>query len=185
MALTRKLLKSMGIEDDKADQIIEAHTEVTDALKAERDDAKDAAAQLKEARAELDKLKAAGKDDFREKYEKEHADFEAFKADTKKAAADREKKGLYRKLLADTGIDPKRIDSVMRVADLSDVVVEDGSIKDAEAIGEKVKSEWSDFIQTTGTKPAGVATPPAQQNGAAEPKSLGDALRQKYANNSD
>ena len=35
MSLTRKLLRSMGIEDEKVDQIIEAHTEVTDALKKE------------------------------------------------------------------------------------------------------------------------------------------------------
>ena len=27
MALTRKMLKAMGIEDDKIDQIIEAHSE--------------------------------------------------------------------------------------------------------------------------------------------------------------
>ena len=34
MALTRKMLKAMGIEDDKIDQIIEAHTETVDGLKS-------------------------------------------------------------------------------------------------------------------------------------------------------
>ena len=33
MALTRKMLRAMGIEDDKADQIIEAHAETVDALR--------------------------------------------------------------------------------------------------------------------------------------------------------
>ena len=33
MALTRKFLKAMGIEDDKIDQIIDAHTETVTALK--------------------------------------------------------------------------------------------------------------------------------------------------------
>ena len=33
MALTRKMLGAMGIEDDKADQIIEAHAETVDALR--------------------------------------------------------------------------------------------------------------------------------------------------------
>lgn len=33
MSLTRKMLRAMGIEDDKADQIIEAHAETVDALK--------------------------------------------------------------------------------------------------------------------------------------------------------
>ena len=31
MALTRKMLKAMGIEDEKADEIIEAHAETVDA----------------------------------------------------------------------------------------------------------------------------------------------------------
>ena len=69
----------------------------------------------------------------------------------------------------------------MRVADLSDIVVEDGAIKDADKVTEKVKGEWSDFIPTTRTKPAGVDTPPdGGGDGKAEPKSLADALRQKY-----
>ena len=68
----------------------------------------------------------------------------------------------------------------MRVADLSNIVVEDGAIKDADKVTEKVKGEWSDFIPTKGTKPASVDTPPAGGDGTAEPKSLADALRQKY-----
>lgn len=180
MALTRKLLRSMGIEDEKADQIIDAHAETVNALKDERDGLKDAADRLEEAEAELEELKAKPADGFKEKYEKEHADFEAFKADAAKAAADREKKSLYRKLLADAGVDPKRMDAVMRVADLSDIVVEDGAVKDADKVTEKVKGEWSDFIPATSAKPAEVDTPPAGAGGAAEPKSLGDALRQRY-----
>lgn len=180
MALTRKLLRSMGIEDEKIDQIIDAHAETVNALKDERDGLKDAADRLKKAEAELEGLKAEPEDGFKEKYEKEHADFEAFKADTAKAAAEREKKSLYRKLLTDAGVDPKRMDAVMRVADLSDIVVEDGAVKDADKVTEKVKGEWSDFIPSTSTKAAKVDTPPAAGDGAAEPKSLGEALRQRY-----
>ena len=181
MALTRKLLRSMGIEDEKIDQIIDAHAETVNALKDERDQYRDAAEALPGVQKELDDLKAKPADGFKERYEKEHADFEAFKADTAKAAAERERKSLYRKLLADAGVDPKRMDAVMRVADLSDIVVEDGAIKDADKVTERVKGEWSDFIPTTGKKPADVDTPPASVGGGAtEPKSLGEALRQKY-----
>lgn len=171
----------MGIEDDKIDQIIDAHAETVNALKDERDQYRDAAEALPGVQKELDDLKAKPDDGYRERYEKEHADFEAFRAETEKAAADREKKSLYRKLLTDAGVDPKRMDAVMRVADLSDIVVEDGAIKDADKVTEKVKGEWSDFIPATNTKPAKVDTPPAGAgDGAAEPKSLGEALRQKY-----
>lgn len=187
MALTRKLLRSMGIEDDKIDQIIEAHTETVNALKDERDEFKDAAEKLPKVQAELDELKAKPDDGFKEKYEKEHADFEAYKAETVKDASEREKKSLYRKLLQDAGVDPKRLDAVMRVADLSEVDVEDGAIVDADKVTEAVKSEWSDFIQTTGSKPAGVDTPPAGGNGGSEnePKDLAEALRQKYTKHND
>lgn len=37
MALTRKMLKAMGIEDEKIDQIIEEHAESVNALKAKLD----------------------------------------------------------------------------------------------------------------------------------------------------
>ena len=33
MSLTRRFLKAMGIEDEKVDQIIEAHSGTVDALK--------------------------------------------------------------------------------------------------------------------------------------------------------
>ena len=39
MALTRKMLRAMGIEDEKADEIIEAHAETVDALKQQIADA--------------------------------------------------------------------------------------------------------------------------------------------------
>lgn len=37
MPLTRKMLKAMGIEEDKIEQIIEAHADTVDALRDERD----------------------------------------------------------------------------------------------------------------------------------------------------
>ena len=66
MALTRKMLKAMGIEDEKIDQIIEEHVESIDGLKAERDrykagaeEAEGLRKQLEEAKAELDAYLAA------------------------------------------------------------------------------------------------------------------------------
>ena len=40
MALTRKFLSALGIEADKIDEIINAHSETVDALKEERDNFK-------------------------------------------------------------------------------------------------------------------------------------------------
>ena len=183
MALTRKLLRSMGIEDDKIDQIIEAHSETVNALKDERDRYREAAEALPGVQKELDELKGKPDDGFKEKYEKEHADFEAFKERTARDASEREKRALYRKLLQEAGVDPKRLDAVMRVADLSGVVVEGGKIKDADEIAEAVRKEWSDFIVQTGTKPAKVDDPPAGGDDPAkkEPHSIAEAMRQRMA----
>ena len=58
MSLTRKMLKAMGIEEEKIDQIIEAHSETVDSLKADRDSYKEDAEKLKDVQKELDDLKA-------------------------------------------------------------------------------------------------------------------------------
>ncbi|MBO5955889.1 MAG: hypothetical protein J6Q10_03725, partial [Clostridia bacterium] len=73
MALTRKMLKAMGIEEEKIDQIIEAHTETVDALKEKADANAEAAKKFDDVQKELDKAKKdlenAEKDGFKKKYE--------------------------------------------------------------------------------------------------------------------
>jgi hypothetical protein len=57
MALTRKFLSALGIDADKVDEIINAHTETVDALKNERDKYKADAEKLPEVQKELDGMK--------------------------------------------------------------------------------------------------------------------------------
>ena len=80
--MTRSFLKGMGITDEQISAIIEAHTESTDALKAQRDEYKAQAEKLPSVQAELDKLKKDG-GDWQSKYDKEHKDFEAYKTKKK------------------------------------------------------------------------------------------------------
>ena len=56
MALTRKFLKALEIEGDKADQIIEAHTETLDGLKASLDAAQADAGRLPEIQKQLEQM---------------------------------------------------------------------------------------------------------------------------------
>lgn len=81
MALTRKLLKGMGLTDEQVDTIIEAHTDTVDGLKADVSKYKADAEKLPSVQKQLDGLKAAGDGGYKEKYEKEHSAFEAFKTD--------------------------------------------------------------------------------------------------------
>ena len=59
MALTRKLLEGMGIEDKQIETIIEAHSETVTALKAERDKAKETAAKVPDLQRQLEEAKKA------------------------------------------------------------------------------------------------------------------------------
>lgn len=161
MALTRRMLKAMGIEDEKIDQIIDAHTETVDALKEERDTYKADAEKLTAVQKELDGLKRDG-GDWQAKYEKEHTDFEAYRdaqvAKETKAA----KETAYRKLLKDAGVSEKRIDAIVRISDIDSIeLTKEGAIKDADKRTEAVKTEFADFIVTTHETGAAVSTPPA------------------------
>jgi len=161
MALTNALLKSMGIEGDQRDQIMAEHQATLQSIKDERDQLRDTAARVPALEKEVEDLKAAQPtEDWEARYNAEHEKFEAFRAKSEKEAADKEKSDLYRKLLLEQGVDPKRVDSIMRVTDLGEVSVKDGRLEDSEALAESIKSEWADFVTKTITKGASVDDPP-------------------------
>uniref|UniRef100_UPI00359C438B phage scaffolding protein n=1 Tax=Collinsella aerofaciens TaxID=74426 RepID=UPI00359C438B len=181
MALTRKMLEAMGIENEKIDQIIEMHVESIDGLKAERDRYKEGADKAEGLRKQLDEAKKAGEgaDEYEEKYKAKCKELDDYKAKVDGEAAEREKRGLYRELLAGAGVDPKRIDTVLKVSDLSGVTVKDGAIEGADDLTESIKS---DFIAVKTTQGATVPNPPKSTGGAAAPKNLREALHQRYEN---
>ena len=157
MALTRKFLSAMGIEADKVDEIITAHTEVTDALKTERDKYKKDADELPKVQAQLDEALKKGDDAYKEKYEQEHKAFEDYKKTQDAEALQRKKKSAYREILKEAGIQDKRIDAVLKVS--GDVINkieldDDGKVKDADELTKAAASEWPEFIakeETRGT----------------------------------
>lgn len=170
MALTRKFLSAMGIEADKVDQIIDAHTETVDALKQERDSFKEKAEKFPAVQKELDELKAAaeksGKDPFKVKYEALKEEFDDFKKGVENEKAAAKKTAAYRELLKEAGIREKRIDAVLRVSDVDKIELdENGKIKDAATLKKSIVKEWEDFIDTKTEHGAKTETPP-QGNGA-------------------
>lgn len=179
MALTRKFLSALGIESDKVEEIINAHTEVTDALKQERDGYKEAAEKLPKVQEELDSLKKAaeendGTNPFEVKYNAIKEEFEAFKTAQAEKETKAAKNEAYKALLKDAGISDKRIDAVLKVSNVDGVELDkDGKIKDADKLLESVKAEWSDFIVTESTKGADTANPP--QNASVDYDAMSDA----------
>ena len=183
MAFTRKMLKAMGIEDEKIDQIIDAHSETVDALKADRDTYKEDAAKLAAVQKELDELKAKGDDGYKAKYEAEKAAHDALKADIAAKETKKAKTDAYRELLKGANIDERRIATILRAEAPTIDKIEldaDGKIKNAEQYTESIKSDWADFIVTQSAKGTNTATPPAN-GGAASTKTKEDILKIKDA----
>lgn len=188
MAVTRKMLKAMGIEDEKIDQIIEAHTETVDALKEQRDGFKAEAEKLASVQAELDKLKDeaaknSGEDStFKVKYDALKEEFETYKNNVTAQETANRVKEAYRNLLKTAGVSEKRIDAVLKVTDLSAVKLDaEGKLESAEELTKSIKTEWSDFITQDSKAGANVATPPANSGGSTF-KDMPLADKMKYAN---
>lgn len=174
MSLTRKALVAMGIEPEKVDQIIEMHTETVDALKAERDTAKEDAKKykansdkLETVEKELEDLKGKeGQDAYKEKYDKLKKEYDSYKDEITAKETKEEKSKAYRDMLKEIGISEKRLDAVMKVADLDSFELEDGKIKDVDKLKTKAKEEWADFIVSESTKGAKTPTPPSSTGGS-------------------
>lgn len=160
----------MSIEDEKIDQIIEAHTETVDALKESRDSYKEDAEKFTALQKELKELRESQKDDsknpWKVKYDALNDEYTKYKADEAAKETKRSKEEAYKALLKEVGIADKRIGSVLKVTDIDKVELdENGKIKDAAQLKSSIKDEWSDFITTEGVKGANTTTPPANTGG--------------------
>jgi hypothetical protein len=171
MALTRKFLSALGIDADKVDEIINAHTETVDALKNERDKYKADAEKLPEVQKELDGMKEeaaknSGKNPFEVKYNAIKEEFENYKKEQTAKETKVKKADAYKALLKEAGVSEKRIDAVLRVSDIDGLKLDkDGAVEGKDALLESIKKDWSDFIVTQGTQGAKTPNPPANGGG--------------------
>ena len=182
MALTRKMLSAMGIDDDKQDEIINAHIEVVNALKEERDGFKEDAKKANKLQKEIDDLNESMKNGERSPYKVKYEakvdeyndlkkEFDDYKADVSAKELESKKSNAYKELLKESGVSGKRIDSVLRVTDLSKIELDnDGKIKDSDGLKKNIKEEWSDFIVTEQKQGANVSNPPANTGGGKKTK---------------
>ena len=174
MSLTRKALVAMGIEEEKIDQIIEMHTEVTESLKTSLNEAKANekkykadAEKLEEVEKELKTLKEnKGADEYKEKYEKLKADYDKYKGEITAKETKSAKTKALKELLGTLKISDKWYDRIVKSSDLDSMELdENGKFKDADKLTETIKSEWGDCITTTGEKGAKTSTPPSSNGG--------------------
>lgn len=165
MALTRKFLQAMGIEADKIDEIIDAHTEVTSSLKQERDSFKADAERYQATKEELDNLKESskGNEDFEEKYNELKAEYDKFKSDLTAKETLEAKNKAVKDLLKEVGISDKRLDAILKITDMNSITLDkEGKVKDADKLKGTFETEYSDFIVKSEVEGAKVSNPPAK-----------------------
>lgn len=172
MALTRKLLKGMGLTDEQVDTIIEAHTDTVDGLKADVSKYKADAEKLPSVQKQLDDFKAAGDGGYQEKYEKEHQAFEAFKANVTAKESKAAKEKAVRAYFESKNITGANLDLAMRGCgeEMAALELDGEKIKDTKSLDALVDGTYKGLVSTTQTRGANPANPPANTGGGAMTK---------------
>lgn len=161
MAFGRKWLEDIVQDEEltpkeKVQKIMDGHLEAFNPIKDERDQLKGQTADLQK---QLEGLQ--GGENWQEKYEKEHTAFEDFKKKTADDAEAAKVRSAYRKLLADEKIPEKRLDSILKVTDLSKLKLDkDGKLEKEDELRKSINDEWSEFKVTVTEKGATVEKPP-------------------------
>lgn len=148
MALTRELLKGMGLTDEQVTAIITEHINVKKDIEKERDGLQkqlDDIAKGTDWKAEYDKLDKSFKD-----YKTEVAGKEALAA----------KKTAFRKALTAENIPEKYHDRIIRLENFDEMEMDGDDLKDEKAVRKAIKENWSEYIATTDTKGDDPETPP-------------------------
>ena len=168
MSLTRKMLKAMGIEDEKIDQIIEAHAETVDALKEKLSKAEADAERLTEVEKELKDAKSS--DNYKEKYEAEKKAFEAYKNEQTAKAQKAAKEAAAKTFFESKGITGANLEIAMKGAkdEIASLELDGENIKDNKVLADLVSGTYAGLVVTPQKKGVDVAKPPANNGGAVK-----------------
>lgn len=170
MALKKSELRAIlknedSTHEEKLSEILNMLHEEVDTVKDSRDSLQ---ADLDEAKEKIKNLEETSKNtdsEWKEKYEKEHADFETYKTEqTEKATKDAQKQA-YVEMLKEAGISEKMISLIVNTKE-SDAIMsgikfdENGAVVKDDELAKKVKEDYKDFIVTSSTEGAKTSTPP-------------------------
>lgn len=170
MALTRKLLKGMGLTEEQIDSIIDAHTDSLEGLQSKVKSLEAEAAEAKDLKKQLEDLK--GGKDWKAEHDKVKKELDDYRAEQQGKELSAKKRAAYKALLEKEKIDPKRIDTVLKAdRDKIEALELDGdTVKDADKLTEAIKADWSDFVTTTVKRGVNNAKPPKSEGGSAMTK---------------
>lgn len=111
MSITRKMLKGMGLTEEQADTIIEAHNETVTGLVADRDKYKADAEKLPDIQKKLDEWEKSG---YKQKYEDKVKEYNQLVADNTAKATKAAKEKAVRAYFESKNIMGSNLDLAMR-----------------------------------------------------------------------
>lgn len=159
MALTRKMLKGMGLTEEQIDTIIEAHTDTVDGLKDKAGQVEGLEKQVKDLQGQIEAAK--GGKDWKAEHDKLKGEFDTYKQQVAEKAADDAKLREVRRLSKEAGLSDAGIEKAAKYTDRKGMELgEDGKAKDAAAIVKALREEWPEYIVKTARKGVQPATPP-------------------------
>lgn len=163
MALTRKMLKGMGLTEEQVESIIEEHSATVSAIKDDRDAYKESAEKLKETEKALaEATKKLESDDSHDKLEKLQKEYEDYKKSVSEKELKSAKEKALKKILKDAGIPDKWTDRASKSISLEEIKMnEKGEPEDNKELVERIKTEWADVIGKVETQGANVSNPPS------------------------
>lgn len=165
MALTRKLLKGMGLSEEQIDSIIDAHTDSLEGLQNKVKALETEAAEAKDLKKQLEDQK--GGKDWKAEHDKVKKELDDYRAEQQGKELSAKKRAAYKTLLEQEKIDPKRIDTVLK-ADrdrIEGIELDGDTVKDADKLVEGIKADWGDFVVTQVKKGVNNAKPPKTGGG--------------------
>ena len=164
MALTRKMLEALGVEEKAVDQIIDAHIEVVNGLKDKLKAAEENAGKSAEAMKELEDLK---KGDYKARYEKEHKEYEEYKKSVTAKETKAAKETAVKAYFEGKNITGKNLEIALRGSrdeiDALDLD-EGGNIKDTKALDALVAGTFAGLVVSQQKQGAPKTTPPGGGN---------------------
>lgn len=158
MALTRKLLKDMQLEDDQIEQIIAAHVASIEALKAERDAA---LTENEDLHAQMEQFSATN-----QSAAEVQAAFDAYRTQIESTRQTEKAIGMIRLAMLQAGCNEKAIDLLIQAIDPATLEIENGRVKNEAAVIAELRAKYAAFFAQPVRMAAPAVRPPVPTGGA-------------------
>ncbi|MBQ7850197.1 MAG: hypothetical protein IJ343_10775 [Clostridia bacterium] len=159
MALTRRLLKELELNDETIGRIIAAHAETVDALRAELDAARTAAASNDGAAAERDALREAAAN-HQQEAERLRSEYEAYRQSVAAERTQQTRQAFLRAALSRAGANEQALSLLARAIETTDDDWDGDALRDERTVLSPIREQYAAFFSAPRPLPTDRVSPP-------------------------